>query len=377
MSAGDAASLIGRIPVRNIWLLFLYASDLARFEGRFDARLDEDDADLPALAARLLIHAAERRLRRGLSRGPEPRRAVLTRVRGRIDLAATEAGRLLERGRIACRFEAVTADTPRNRLARFALKRIAPRLAPDLARSCRLLARDLGRRGVSERPPASPELARDVIGRNDAEDRLMVAAARLALDLVLPTEEAGPGAMPLPNRDAVAVRTLFERAVAGFYRAELPPDWRVRRGSPLNWQVEAATPGARCILPAMRADVILDHAPAGRRLVIETKFTDLVVPGWRRERTIASAHLYQIYAYLTSQSGRDALWDSAEGLLLHPAAGADVDETVVIQGRGIRFATVDLAADPAAVRRRLLELALRSGLPRVPAQEKSPTRAPG
>ena len=60
------AGHVGRIPLRNIWFLFLHAADLARFAGRFDADV-EDSADLPDLVARLLCHAVEQRLRRNLS----------------------------------------------------------------------------------------------------------------------------------------------------------------------------------------------------------------------------------------------------------------------------------------------------------------------
>jgi len=38
----------GRIPVRNVWLLFLYAYDLARFQHRFDAKV-EASPDLKSL----------------------------------------------------------------------------------------------------------------------------------------------------------------------------------------------------------------------------------------------------------------------------------------------------------------------------------------
>ncbi|MDI3515285.1 MAG: 5-methylcytosine-specific restriction enzyme subunit McrC, partial [Rhodocyclaceae bacterium] len=64
---------------------------------------------------------------------------------------------------------------------------------------------------------------------------------------------------------------------------------------------------------------------------------------------------YQIYAYLRSQVGQgDPMADGASGLLLHPAVGETVDETVVIQGQRIRFATVDLAAGAGEVREQLL-----------------------
>lgn len=372
-----AARRIGRIPLRNIWLLFLYASDLARFADRFDARLIEDDADLTTLAARLLAHAVERRLHRNLSRGYRPQAAVLSRVRGRIDVLKTGTHRLLDRGQVACRFEAFTVDTPRNRLVRFALDAVAGR-TPDraVARRCRALAADLGRSGVSARRPTDAEIMTDVISRNEAEDRFMVAAARLALDFALPTEDDGSAALASADRDAAAARKLFERAVAGFYALELPARdaWRVTRGTPLDWRIEAATPGMREILPTMRTDIVLENRRLGRRVVVDTKFTEILVPGWRRERSLRPGHLYQIYAYLRSQAGGDALSDRAEGLLLHPAVDAQVDEAAVVQGHRIRFATVDLAASPAEIRARLLDLVLGEG---PGMKEKSPTRTPG
>ena len=115
--------------------------------------------------------------------------------------------------------------------------------------------------------------------------------------------------------------------------------------------------GIAKILPAMRTDIVLDHPPSGQRIVIDTKFTSIVTSGWYREETLRSGYVYQIYAYLRSQVGRgDSLADHASGLLLHPSVGEEVDETVVIQGHSIRFATVDLTASAAEIRSRLLHL---------------------
>ena len=352
---------IGRIPVRNIWLLFLYASDLARFSDRFSAQMLEDDADLPSLVARLLAYAVELRLHRNLSRGYRRRHARLTRVRGRIDLLETAAHQLLERGRVACRFEELTVDTARNRLVRSALDHMAGRVPDrDLAHRCRTLAGDLGRSGVSGTRPSASEVAVDVIGRNEVEDRLMVALAGLAFELALPTEEEGPAALTIAERDVVATRKLFERAVGGFYRTELDrvDGWEVQQGTYLNWQIDQASPGVGAILPAMQTDVILENRRQGRRLVIDTKFTGILTAGWFREATLRSGYLYQMYAYLRSQCGRDPLAERAEGLLLHPAIDTELDENVTIQGHPIRFATVNLAASPAEIRARLLSLAI-------------------
>ena len=186
----------------------------------------------------------------------------------------------------------------------------------------------------------------------------MIAAAKLAFDLTLPTESLGLSVLSLPDREVTWVRRLFERAVGGFYDVVLSPHgWLVRCGGTLGWQIEQKTPGIDQVLPTMRTDVVLDHAPSGRRIVIDTKFTSIVTAGWYREETLRSGYVYQIYAYLRSQVGRgDDLADSATGVLLHPSVGGKVDESVTIQGQRIRFATVDLAAPSGEIRSQLLRL---------------------
>jgi len=171
-------------------------------------------------------------------------------------------------------------------------------------------------------------------------------------------EAAGANLLSLPDREVTWVRRLFEKAIGGFYEVVLSPKgWRVKRGTTLGWQIESMTHGIDKILPTMRTDVVLDHPTSGQRIVIDTKFTSIVTSGWHRDETLRSTYVYQIYAYLRSQAGRgDSLADGASGLLLHPSIGGMVDESVVIQGHSIRFATVDLAQSAAEIRSQLLRL---------------------
>lgn len=358
-AAVGAEGHIGRIPVRNLWLLMLYASELFRMRGIGKVQLEDTPDELPDLIAEILARAVEQRQRRRLSLDYRFRDGVLNRVRGRIDVLKTERHQLLARGLVACRFEELTIDTPRNRLVRAALETISRIVRGDtVAHRCRSLAAGMKVQGVSGVAPSRAEMSTDRFGRQDVGDRFMVAAAKLALDLALPTETAGNNVLALPEREVMWVRRLFEKAVGGFYDVVLSPQgWRVQCGGTLNWQVGQKTSGVDKILPTMRTDVVLDHASTGRRIVIDTKFTSIVTSGWYREETLRSGYIYQIYAYLRSQVGRgDALADSASGLLLHPSIGDMVDETVSIQGHSIRFATVDLAASPATIRSQLLRL---------------------
>src|SRR3546814_782962 len=182
----EAPWALDQIPVRHVCRLFLYAAGLAQFRDRFDAEV-EDSPDFKSLVARLLCHATERRLRRNLSFGYRRREDVLQRVRGRIDILQTVSRDLFRRGEVACRFEELTIDTPRNRLVRAALSKVSGWLSDEgLAHRCRTLGNTLGRIGVSGALPTRAEIAPDQIGRHEGDDRLMVSLARAVFDLVLP-----------------------------------------------------------------------------------------------------------------------------------------------------------------------------------------------
>ncbi len=343
------------IPIRSLWVLLVYASDLAAFRDAFDAEPDEG-AELPDVLARLLAMVVERRLRRNLSRAYQPRQAVLTRVRGRLDWFETLSGMHLERGRVVCRYEDLTFDTPRNRLVRVALETMAARGGHgDTAASCRQLARTLALLGVAPVRPSREEMVRDRISGHQADDRLMVAVARLALDLVLPSETAGDVRVTRLEHDETLLRRIFEKAVAGFYRHELQgrDGWQVRPQAWLGWDPKVPSDGALALLPAMRPDLTLERAP-NCRIVLDTKFAAVLTPRRHGGESFKSAHIYQLYAYLRSQAGcGNPFGDGAEGVLLYPSLDRDLDETVTLQGHRIRFVTVNLALKTNAILKRL------------------------
>ena len=362
----EGIGCIGRIPVRNLWLLMLYASDLFRDLEKAKVSVEDNPDDIPDLVAEMLCRRVERRIQRNLSYGYQSREAVLGRVRGRIDLLNTESHQLLDRGKVACRFHELTIDTSRNRYVRTALEEISKIVLQEtLAHRCRSLATSLRRMGVTGECPNRGEVSIDRFGRHDTDDQPMVAAAHLAFNLALPTEAAGAKQLSLPDREITWIRKLYEKGIAGFYDVVLSKNgWRVDAGKTIGWQIESKSLGIDKILPSMRTDIILDHSDAGRRIVIDTKFNSVVTRGWYREETLRSGYVYQIYAYLRSQEGNgDPLAEKASGLLLHPSVGDMVNETVKIQNHEIRFATVDMGATAKEIREQLLQvLEVSSGI---------------
>jgi 5-methylcytosine-specific restriction enzyme subunit McrC len=345
------------IPIRNIWLLMLYASDLFKqTRQREDILSEKNPDDIPELVAELLARAVEQRLRRNLTHGYQPTRAIVSRVRGRINHLETQAKQLLSRGVIACEFEHFTADTVRNQFVRSALDAMAGLVTKrTLAHRCRRLSQGMERIGVSRNRPSRSDIATERFGRHDADDRLMVDVATLALDLTIPTRQAG--GQKISHFERGNLRMLYERAVGGFYRTVLPgQEWTVKTGEWIHWPAESPTAGMMDWLPGMQTDITLLHRPTQRRIVIDTKFTSILTKNQYGQERFKSGYLYQMYAYLRSQEDRSPSHKTAEGILLHPSKGMTVDESMMIQGHRLRLATVDLSGSTGDIRKRLLEI---------------------
>ena len=290
-------------------------------------------------------NAVERRLRRNLSHGYQRQWADLSRVRGRIDLFRTERRQLLQRGRVACVFDELTVDTPRNRYVKAALTHIAgvaSKLANDseLERRCRDLAFRLERAGVvGHLDPryAGKAAVLDNVGWVDAHERQMLAAASLALSLAIPTEQSGTALLPIVNRGETEGWRLYENAVAGFYDVALSHrGWKVRQGSRIQWPASDPTPGLLAIMPEMVTDIVLEQREygthsVGQRIVIDTKFTSIVGRSQFGKQTLKSGNIYQLYTYLRSQEPPgDSISRHATGVLLYPSLGVHYNESATI-----------------------------------------------
>ncbi|OKH84605.1 restriction endonuclease [Mycobacterium sp. ST-F2] len=343
------------IPVRNLWLLMLYASEL--YADNLDIRGAGAEArpdELPDMVAEILARAIERRLQRSLSRAYVTRSRPLTRVRGRIDVIKTETAQLLSRGQVACRYDELVVDNPTNRLICAGLI-VAGTIAQDgdRAHRCRQLAGMLRLQGVTPTLVSRANADAITLGRNQIADLDAVNAARLLLRMNIPNEEAGTAHRMSPRRDVADIRRLYEAAVRGFYRATLRPPWRVHAGETKhNWPLQEQSPGALAILPVMRTDTILERP--GRRIIVETKFADALKPNQFGTPKLSRNHLFQLYAYVQSQHDRDELSATTEGVLLYPVVGGELDEFVVINGHRYRFLTVDLTAAATEIRQRLM-----------------------
>lgn len=342
------------IPVRNLWLLMLYASKLyASNETVRQAGAEERPDELPDLVAEILAHAVEHRLKRNLSQAYVRRHEALTRVRGRIDILQTETRQLLSQGRVSCRYTELAVDNARNRLILAGLT-TGGSLArnAELAHRCRQLAGVMQQLGVRVQRINNSEALGTQLGRNDLADADAVNAARLLLMMDIPNEETGTRHRMAAGREAEELRRIYEAAVGGLLRVALPAPWRVRAGAKQYWPVGDSSVRALSLLPIMRTDIIAETPD--RRIIIETKFADALTSSQFGALKLSPKHVFQLFGYVQSQDGFDRLSGSAEGVLLYPVVGQHIDEFAVIASHRYRFLTVDLSGSAQSIREQIL-----------------------
>lgn len=368
----EPTNAVNRIPIRNVWLLILFASKLYRHYDDLPQQyrsgsIEDSIEDVVAFAANLLINATERRLRRELNQHFERKTAEIARVRGKIDVLLTERKQLLQKGLVSCRFYYLSVNTECNRYVKAALQRANQLLSKQkrmrsheklISRRCRNLAARMNLIGVvGNKPHYTSE--RDLLrNRHDRDERLMYLAARLIFELALPYQDSEDYWQWSTREDKEYFSYLFERAVTGFYDVRFyAMPWTINQQSRQEWPVAAESEKVKEWLPIMIPDIVLVNSRNGHRIFIDTKFSEILIRNRFKELKFHSDYIFQIYAYIKSQDETtDLSIRQTDGLLLHPSVGQTIDEWAVIQGHRLRFRTVDLTQSSTAIQEELLSI---------------------
>lgn len=343
-----AGSVRGRlIHMLDIALgLDLSIGDATAMAHRADTLLDVFVAQF---ADRLLAE-----VRRGLPRLYQAESDDLRALRGRLDVVRQFTVHAVRPDRLACRFDALDADTPLLRIMKACvLLLVRHSRAHDTQRKLGelrfLLAdvRDVARGDLpwdevaidraSRRWRTLLELARLLLGRHWQQTH---ADARQpdGITLLFPMHELFERYVAVQLRRALASSGLEVVAQGGFENCL--GEWR---------------PGERCRgqVSRTRPDILVRRR--GRvEAVIDTKWKALSADPLDQRRGVAQADIYQLMAYAR-------LYRCDRLMLLYPASHGDIDGKLYAHGiaRGserLDVATLVLNSGSAAIQQRLREL---------------------
>jgi len=353
----DAQKTEHGIPVRNFWHMLLYVWNATEHIGAWQSEV-EASPNLDALLASILRKLIRQRLRIGLGRGYRNEVASIAGIRGRVDFSTSLKTMSFPNRRAVCKFEVFDTNVLKNQIVRSTLHRCAQLgnfgshvgRARKLRAEIRSVVQDLS--AVSLIVVSRDMIARQHLGRNDADYSLMMKICDLIQRRLLPTESSGAEKFTQLDRNNMTLWDIFEKFIARFYDSRLPC-WVASPQSRIRWPADQHSN----LLPTMQPDLYLKHREDGRIVVLDTKFTaKSLVAGQRGKITFNRDHLFQIYAYLKSQTHISVQHKNARGVLLYPAVGKHLREQVSMQGHDIFWATVDLAQPWDEIEQELVQM---------------------
>jgi 5-methylcytosine-specific restriction enzyme subunit McrC len=345
------------IPIQNLYYLYAYAWDQFHFVQRVKTG-EEEGPDADAFFGRILVQACRQIFRRGVGREYEMHEKELGQLRGRIDLVRTIRHGTLERGRVWCRFDELTADALVNQLIKATLVRleggnqVPRRLAADL-RKC---IRTFDSLGVRTAEPNGEAFRRARRSRQNPSYAFLLHICELLYEGLFPKHEGRAGQFASLLDDETKMSRIFERFVRNFFRHE-QGDFEVT-SERIAWDI-GEQPKAVELLPNMHTDASL-RSPE-RTLIIETKYYSETLHTHYDRKVLRSGHLYQLFAYVKNLEKRAGPDRRAEGLLLYPAVVDHVEFETTIQGHRMRARTIDLNQRWDKIQAQLLSMIAPAG----------------
>jgi 5-methylcytosine-specific restriction enzyme subunit McrC len=339
MARSVALMARGKIPVRNVYYLLLYAWGHFQGGATRDVGLD-DSPDLPNLLAKVLNDGTHRLLRRGLDRGYIAVTEETRSPRGKLRLDVMTKQQSMLRGFAICDVDELTPDILHNQILRASLLVLAN--CYDVDRKLRHELQTTVRRisGVSPIRLTANLFQRVQLSRNTSQYGLLMRVCELVFHALLPDEQGAGSSFQSILEDETRMPALFEEFLRNFYRSELPG---FKVGSErMKWEATATNEDDLMYLPIMQTDITLRST--SKTIIADAKYYKDALSGGRFQQRVRSDHLYQLSTYLAHVRKQEPAKELS-GMLIYPVVGERVRLNYELLGVPVKIATVDLGAE--------------------------------
>lgn len=339
------------IPIQNIFYMYCYA--WGKFpEGAAIATGAEDSPDLQSLLAEVLLRSLAEIERRGIDRSYVSRSEELQTVRGHILISETMSARIRDRVSIVCEHDELSIDIPQNQVLKSTLKALLSIGLVDRALTQRLKLAVKRLSSVSDIPLTGDVFRRVRLNRNNSYYDLALKVCRLVHERLMPSERGTGSRFTDPMRDERQMARVFEDFVRNFLRIKL--NGFMVTSLEMEWDARTLSEAGAPPLPRLRADILLKGSD--RDVIIDTKYYRDALQARFETRTIRSAHLYQLLAYMRNAVFVGRVRSNVEGLLLYPTTDEVIRAAYTIHGFKTQICTIDLNSRWTDLERDLLKV---------------------
>ena len=324
------------IRIRNLFHMLAYAFSALREQG-YRAVATEDFENAAELCAAILERGVSLQLKRGLGQEYVNRTEARSSLRGKIEVTESVKSQAIRRPQLVCSYDEFSVDTTMNRVIKATVGLL---LRSDISKARKKSLKKLMVFFADVREIDLHTVDWNMrFERNNRTYRMLMAVCWLVVKGLLQTQSDGSVRM-MDFFDEQRMSRLYEKFILEYYRREHP---RLRVSAPqIDWVLDDNFSRG---LPKMRSDVTL--RARGRVLIIDAKYHTSTMQTYYEKKTVKSANLYQIFAYVKNKQiafERAGKNDEVSGMLLYAATDEDVqpDATYRMSGNRVSATTLDL-----------------------------------
>lgn len=327
------------IWIKNVFHMLAYAFQDLHPDHLDDLKGEKFDRIHDLLAA-VLAQGIARQLKQGLHRDYLDKTEDLPMLHGKLHLPNTIRNRISRRNFVACEYDDLSENNLLNQILKTTALLLIRHGDVSSARRSELKKRVLFFSTVDEIEPAGISWSVIRFTRSTQSYRMLIAVCQLVADGMLLTDERGQMRLMKYVKPEYMNR-LFEKFILEYYRKEHPE--LSASASRIPWALDEESTAGQ--LPAMQSDILLQQG--NRILIIDAKYYGRAMQQHFDHKTVHSANLYQIFAYVKNQAAFCAARGEARtvsGMLLY----AKTDEATSpkgefpLSGNRISVRTLDL-----------------------------------
>ena len=331
------------VLIKNIYYMLAYAYKALRRDG-FEKVAAESFDNIHDLFAAILIKGIEHQIKQGLTKEYVKSCRLQKTLRGKIDIAGTVGQMTKRRKELSCVYGILTENNLFNRILKAAVilllnhgevkhenKIALKKLLPFLSNVCDIKPLEFNWSLLSYR-------------KGNASYQMLVYLCRLLFDGLLINKN---GRIELAEfLDSQHLCDLYEKFVLAYYQRHYP---QFNPSAPsVAWNLDD---GQDAFLPKMYTDITLESSD--KVLIIDTKCYRRILCQQYDKKSVCSANLYQIYAYVKNKSA--ATDKTVSGMLLYAKTDEDITPDVAYSmgGNKIFVRTLDLNCEFEKIKEQL------------------------
>lgn len=342
--------------VQNIYYMLAYAFRVLHENGYKNVAAEKFENGLELLSA-ILCRGVSIQIKRGLGRQYLTREEALSSPRGKVEVNDSVKMLVTRKKQLVCAYDEFSVDAYPNRIIKTTMSvLLRSNLSKPRKKELRKLLIFFDGVSLLNIHTINWNIPYD---RNNQTYRMILAVCQMLLKGMLQTESAGAFRM-MEYLDDQSMARLYEKFILGYYQREHP---ELKAYAPqIDW---AVTDGCDFQLPTMQTDIVLSGRNSGKTLIIDAKYYshNMQVKAPYTTRTVHSANLYQIFAYV--KNWPTAPNESVAGMLLYAGTDDEIqpDSDYQISGNTISVKTLDLDRDFIDIANKLDTIAARVETP--------------